>query len=197
MAVTGAACLLVGAAGGRLTAPEGDVLPTAGPGGVQVGFPQTPGGARAAALSFTTARMRSVLLPAPRRVAMFRAIGTSAFVAAALREDEQEDLSAVADSAPDVRYLTSGLGTKLERYATDAGSARVVVWALRSLSGVALPVASFATQVVDLQWLESGWRVTAMREADRQAVPRVLQRTTKQATNVVLRDVAPASYGTP
>ncbi|EHN11538.1 hypothetical protein PAI11_15750 [Patulibacter medicamentivorans] len=60
-----------------------------------------------------------------------------------------------------------------------------------------LPVASFTTQVVDLERTRDDWRVTGMRDARRQAIPRVLQAGGKTATNAVLSGMVPASYGTP
>lgn len=189
------AVLIVGVLGGRLSAPNGPEPTSAGPGGVQVGFPASRSGARAAALEFTTARMRTALLPAGTRQAMLTRIGTASFAARAAREDDANDLSGLGQSAAEVRYITSGLATRLESFGN--GRARVVVWAMRALSGVVLPVASFTTQVVDLERTGGDWRVVAMRDAQHQAIPRVLQAGGKSATNAVLRGMVPASYGTP
>lgn len=187
--------LTVGIALGRVSAPKTQEPTSPGPGGVQVGFPDSESGARAAALEFTTARMRTALLPAQTRQAMLARIGTPAFAARAVREDAANDLSSLGQNASQVRYMTSGLSTRLEAFGR--GRARVVVWAMRALSGVVLPVASFTTQVVDLERSGDDWRVTGMRDAQRQAIPRVLQAGGKTATNAVLSGMVPASYGTP
>jgi hypothetical protein len=187
--------LALGIAGGRLSVPEGQHPTAPGPGGVQVGFPDSASGVRAAALEFTTARLRTPLLPVGTRRAMLARIGTDAFASRVIREDDANDLSGLGQNAAEVRYLTTGLGTRLE--SLRGGHARVVVWAMRALSGVVLPVASFTTQVVDLRRSGTDWQVISMRDARRQAIPRVLQAGGKTATNAVLDGMTPASYGTP
>lgn len=187
--------LLVAFAVGRVTAPDRPRSAATAPGGVPLGYAHTRTGASQAAMAFTSARMRSVLMDPTRRSEMLRTIGSPEWATSVERSGDLDALSRAGSKVQGLRYLTGSLGVRVTRYT--AGRATAVVWSAQTLSGVVFPVASFTTVVVGLHWHGGDWRVTAMRDADAPAVPRVLQPPRRQSTNDVLAGMSPATYGTP
>jgi hypothetical protein len=176
---------------GRLTAP--DQPATRFVAGVLVGYERTEPGARAAAMTYATARARAILLDPARRRETLRAIATPKFARVADREDEARDLAPLAGQEQ-ARYVVAGLGTSVERY--DADRARVTVWLVQALA-VDRTVASFLTQTVDLEWIDGDWRLAGQANAPVQAVPEITQTPRHADTRRLAARLNAPTYGRP
>lgn len=176
---------------GRLTAP--DRPPVRFVAGVPVGYERTEPGARAAAMTYATARARAILLDPARRRQVLHAIATPRFARVADREDEARDLAPLSGQEQ-ARYMVAALGTSVETFAADR--ARVTVWLLQALA-VDRTVASFLTQTVDLQWVDGDWRLAGQADARVQAVPEITQTPRHADTRRLAARLTAPTYGRP
>lgn len=161
--------------------------------GIPVGFAKSPDGARAAALTFASARARAVLLEPRRRRPMLKAIGTGRFARAADLEDARRDLAPLT-AHEQARYLVSGLGTRIVNYTTERAS--VQVWFFQVL-GADTAVGSFSTQNVALVWQDKRWRLDGQSDAPQQAIPEIVQTARRAETRAVMADLHAPSFGRP
>ena len=156
-----------GAAGSQATqaAPTASAGtgPTASIEGTPVGFSQTRGGARAAAIAYTATLSQQLLYLEPD--AAERAVRAVAAEASAdtLVSDTLAALQAarepLAEGSGATWWVVEPLATKVEAYS--AQRARVSVWMVRVLSrpGVVVPQSSWVTDTVELVWEAGDWRL--------------------------------------
>lgn len=130
---------------------------------VPAGFPQSPQGARAAAVAYTATLSQRLLYVEPDdAVAAMRAVTASAS-SESLASTVARDLSAVREALAEGTGVTwwavQPLAINLEAYSPER--ARASVWLVRVLSrqGVVVPQCSWVTESVELVWERGDWRL--------------------------------------
>jgi hypothetical protein len=185
------AALVLGAAIGRGTAPTPPPASEPAPGrgsetrseaGVPVGFPETPGGAAAAAAGYQRSFAEPAVLRPGILQARVRAVATPDY-AAKMLEANRPGVQRLATGPIGVGigrgirtlYAAVPIGYKVTAYGP--GRAEVETWGLTILGNAASvePAAYFGISRTSLAWVGGRWRIAAI-ESDFGPTPRLATR---------------------